>query len=370
MNKKKSAVEQTTFEQLNLSIINLLLEKRSNKTYKESLNEIFKAYKDGLLAIEETVFSDKLPENISKTKIIEIVKKKMQRLKTIYTKYSKGKFAEANKLMGNLIFNDEGRYKTLNSYNKANIDTNWYRARLLTTDDRDFSPRNMFHVPFESRHLIVNYRYSISGYPCLYIGKTPLTCWEEMHKPSLHDLCVCQLRLKENIKILDLTLPDTNDETALFSDISPISLYNLLLTWPIIIACSVRVRYPNAPFKPEYVIPQLIMQTIQKKSKEIYGIAYTSTRRDMHYSKNMDKHMNIAIPVRNVSDKGYCSDLKSKFQSTRGVPYMEMELKDTLARNYGCNSDYERTKFYHLEEFLETQNHYDLTYRDKKKPLV
>ncbi|MFW1494652.1 hypothetical protein ACEV9S_24505, partial [Vibrio parahaemolyticus] len=48
------------------------------------------------------------------------------------------------------------------------------------------------------------------------------------------------------------------------------------MTWPLIAACSIRVKNPSDNFKPEYIIPQLLLQWA-RDYKSIDGIRYTST---------------------------------------------------------------------------------------------
>ena len=74
---------------------------------------------------------------------------------------------------------------------------------------RKFFADEMFHIPFEKRTDIVNYRYSITGYPCLYIGNSILSCWEEMHTPALDDFVVSRVQVNSDkqVKTLDLRIP-------------------------------------------------------------------------------------------------------------------------------------------------------------------
>lgn len=127
-----------------------------------------------------------------------------------------------------------------------------------------------FHIPFEMRTNVMNYRYSISGHPCFYFGNTILTCWEEMHCPSLDDLVVSRIEVQANetLKVLDLRLPKEENK----GDDKKIANKRLLMTWPLIIACSIKTITPNAPFKFEYVHPQLLMLALKENNKEYWSI--------------------------------------------------------------------------------------------------
>lgn len=343
------------FDSLNKNIIEKLSYSRENEDFHTHLSSLFESYKTGLKMIDDSIFQSFLPNIFTKEDVIKGVKNKTSRLLAIYTYYSTGRISTAIRSMEKLILQKDHMYKMLELDNKKK----WYRARILDEAHRDYSPIDMFHVPFQLRHLVKNYRYSISGYPCLYIGKTVLTCWEEMHKPSLDDFSVNQFIIKEKIKVLDLTLPESSpDSLPLFEDKTEddkkLDLYCLLLTWPLIIACSIPVKFIDAPFKPEYVIPQLLMQSIQK-DESLYGIAYTSTRRDCHFTPYMVNHMNIALPTRKVQSKGHCEELKSTFYVTRGVPYMEAEIMNCFqSYEQNVSDKYKNTKFYQLEQYLST----------------
>ena len=343
------------FDDLNLYLVDKISTARpQDKDFHTYLSNLFNDFKNKLESIDRSIFINNLPNKYTKGDVINIVKNKSKRLLSIFTYYSQGRFATAIKAMENLIFDVNHPYRML----ELEENEEWFRARTLEKDNRQYSSDEMFHMPFEKRHLIKNYRYSISGYPCLYIGKTIMACWEEMKKPSLYDFCVAKLVTRDKIKVLDLTLPEKNNVIQpLFGGKSDEEkrndLYLLLATWPIIIACSIPTAFPNSPFKPEYVIPQLLMQVIQSKNKSIYGVAYTSTRRDITLDPELSTHLNIALPARNVKKMGHCPDLKSKFEITRGVPYMEAEIKNCFhkEKSYTLN-EYEKTKFYQLEHFL------------------
>lgn len=355
----KNKIKIRDFDDLNTILIYNLSVNRTEGDFYSHLNFLFKRYRQYLENIDDNLYEVFLPENKTKSDILQTVNSKIKKICEIYRTYSNGNILSAETKMRNLIYQKDHRYKMFLLDGKEN----WYRARRLSEKDRQFSEKEMFHVPFNKRHLVENYRYSLSGYPCLYLGKTILTCWEELQKPSLYDFCVSQFTLIENVKVLDLTLPD----------ISPIAeplfggktekekkeeRYLQLITWPLILACSVPALIPNAPFKPEYVIPQLLMRVIVKMgTSDLYGIAYTSARRDSHYAEAIVHHMNIALPVRKVKKEGYCEELCSKLSLTRGVPYMEAEIKNGFhSEDMTSTDDYRQTRFYQLEQFLKSES--------------
>ena len=75
-----------------------------------------------------------------------------------------------------------------------------------------------------------------------------------MGEPAMEHFAVSALKVADPICLLDLTLPMENDTR---------SEAEIVKNWPHIMACSVRVKHREDSFKPEYVIPQLVMSTIR-----------------------------------------------------------------------------------------------------------
>lgn len=135
---------------------------------------------------------------------------------------------------------------------KNKSDQFWFRMRKQEKYHPVFPAEQMFHIPFQLRTKVNTQRYSLPGYPCLYISRSVWDCWEEMHEPKLSDFCVSCLKVVNSFKILDLRIPSENEITI-------DNIEKILCTLPFVIACSVPVLFPDDNFKPEYIIPQLVM---------------------------------------------------------------------------------------------------------------
>lgn len=155
-----------------------------------------------------------------------------------------------------------------------------YRMRKGSLED-NYGKSDMFVVPFAKRRILSNYRFSVSGYPCLYTGLSLYGCWEELRRPSFDNIYATQLRCvgETSINLLDLRL------VRKLSNQTDISSYIQIL--PLIIACSIPVpkEYDSNkfPFKLEYAFPQFLMNAITQKTRyvgnaKISGIIYTSTQ--------------------------------------------------------------------------------------------
>ncbi|MFH4351795.1 hypothetical protein WAJ70_22165, partial [Acinetobacter baumannii] len=67
----------------------------------------------------------------------------------------------------------------------------------------------------------------------------------------------------------------------LFADMlnEPNEVISYLIIWPLMAACSVRVKNTTNTFKPEYIIPQLLLQFI-RYDEFFDGVSYFSTKVD------------------------------------------------------------------------------------------
>lgn len=307
----------------------------SKVPYQEYLREFFKFYRK---LVSDNVDADFISKYLPPTTNVDTLNKEIlnttNALLRAYNTYSEGKIGTAITIMRNRFLDTDGSKMSMRSL-ELDSTQNWYRARKLTKSNRQFQAKEMFHIPFEKRTEVVNYRYSISGYPCLYLGSTILGCWEEMGTPALDDLAISRLRVTEgsSIKVFDLRIPPEITSVPLLGE--PEESANrqqnldLLMTWPLIISCTIKTITPDASFKHEYVHPQLLMLALIENSS-YYGVAYTSTHMDKNMSPNEDDYCNIAIPVKKVKNKGICSTLSCLFNLTRGVPLMEMDIKNVF----------------------------------------
>lgn len=181
-----------TISELNNIIKTELQKNRSSvENYKFYLKQFFKLYRDSVKQISDKSFKEDLPE-ISREDLSKEIQNRTNALLRAYNSYMEGKLSTAITIMGNKFLDDHLQTYTLDS------DQKWFRARIKGEGKNGFEPRGMFHIPFQMRTNVVNYRYSISGYPCFYIGSSILSCWEEMHCPALDDLVVSRVEVKEN----------------------------------------------------------------------------------------------------------------------------------------------------------------------------
>ena len=183
-------------------------------------------------------------------------------------------------------------------------DLNLFRVTAVD-DNRPYPRERVFHTPYTMRSKVSTTRYSIAGYPSLYLGTSLELCCQEIHYNPHHGFALASVfeleRVPEyshtHISVIDLGIKpqdfigETGIETnsrrrrvnsELLGDRDIRSAY--LLWYPLIAACSyIRVNKED-PFAAEYIIPQLLMQWVRSEMSErtqedyaqLMGIRYFS----------------------------------------------------------------------------------------------
>lgn len=288
--------------------------------------------------------------------ILISVKKTIDKINGIALNSYKGIPSTAGKQLGNLLkdLQDNILYKEIVA------DTSFYRMRTIEDLRTNILYKEMFHIPMDMRRNVTTQRYSTPGYPCLYLGMSVYTCWEEMNRPKMSDSWASCLKTTTPITLFDLSIPT--------SEVFQNKITNYAKLFPLIISCMLPVENPKDIYKPEYIIPQLLTEWIIKN--KMTGIIYTSIHKDSGFDFPTDKYNNVAMPVQNpLKDKGYCETLSSYFKIT---PPMNYEIE--LLRNgevidmgaFGLDEEQQREENYrfsafgHLEAWLQKGNFMNL----------
>lgn len=181
-----------------------------------------------------------------------------------------------------------------------------YRVR----GERNLSAqKELFHTPFELRNCCGSYRYSILGYPSLYLaGSIEIALAESRIIDNQYSVML--FRSNEILQCIDLSLPSR--------ELSFWERYSLVLFYPLIFACGLKVKDESKPFKPEYVIPQLLFQVVSECS-DLMGVSYTSTRMENpDYRNGKQRNFVLKVPKADIA-KGQSLELAGKFKCTMPV---------------------------------------------------
>lgn len=354
-----------TLNRINQKIRDRLSSVREEENLVAYLKSLFQDYQDMLGKCKP------IESKSQWNKTVDFVHKECERILNCLRSYLNGKLHEALDIMAkilkygndknNLKNNQKKRFRIrvwdpeiMYHKNKAAEIVRLFRMRQWTPGHPLYSREEMFHVPFELRHRVGSYRYSVLGNPCLYASTSVLGAWCEMGEPALEHFAVSALKVADPICLLDLTLPMENDTR---------SEAEIVKNWPLIMACSVRVKHREDPFKPEYVIPQLVMSTIRAiENIKMDGCIYTSTMRNHAFNVEESRWWNIALPAKNSPAIGHCAKLAEQFTITNPTCYiyglinreLDKELEWSSLEDSSSNSPipYKKTLFGQMETNL------------------
>lgn len=245
----------------------------------------------------------KSTQEIIVTGLIEVIKE-----------YYNGNPSNAYEKLNNILRNRIKDLYAIIPQRDYSIGENFYRIRVKG-DNFPLSAADLFHIPFELRGKVSTQRFSIPGFPSLYLGRTLYVCWEELKRPQINHFQAVRLKNVKPLKILDLTPPAIHELNE-----RSLEVYQFFMLFPLIACCSVKVKNPEDTFKPEYIIPQLLLQWV-RNNDQIDGIKYKSTHLTSELYKQEGELSNVVIPVKNNQTKGHCKDSKSLFEMTEVVSW-------------------------------------------------
>ncbi|NLE14009.1 MAG: leucine-rich repeat domain-containing protein [Clostridiales bacterium] len=156
--------------------------------------------------------------------------------------------------------------------------------------------KRLFHVPFSMRSKMSTQRYSIPGFPSLYLGTSLELCCMEVGKDPQRDyVCVSRYelqtdeRVKYNVfgqnqrpifdndefKIYDISIKPDNAINKSGNKNKDVDIY--IKWYPLISACSYIRAMRDDHYSAEYIIPQLFIQWVRSENEDaVVGIKYFS----------------------------------------------------------------------------------------------
>lgn len=192
---------------------------------------------------------------------------------------------------------------------------------------------DLFHIPFDEAEKVKGYRYSVTGVPSLYLAgggsfwstirggyDTALSlAWFESNVPIEFYWSKIYIKGEKALKILDFTLspfssPDIGDWiiNSIYNDkLDSGFLIKSMVTYPLLLACSLIVKDRNKPFIPEYIIPQMLLSWV-RDNVACRGIAYKSNSSIEHVRSYYA--YNMVFPTISCPKKGHCEQLLSNFK--------------------------------------------------------
>lgn len=316
---------------------------RKKHDFLSYMKDVFKAYRDKIDHYDPIIKEQGIQLS---EKIIEILQA-----------YLKGYPNQAYEILSNTLTGDIQEWLKY-SYDFKTSEMDGVRLYRMRIDRENVSDRkDIFHVPYEKRHIITSQRYSIPGLPCLYLGGSLYTCWLEMERPRLEDVSVAAFHLAngQNIKFLNLHV---NPAWVLENNVNNVFMESYIKYWPLFAVCSTRDYIPTANFKPEYIIPQLLLQWVTQNS-DIDGIKFFSTYINK-ITQNPHWCCNYVFPATRSHTRGFCSKLRNKFILTE--PYYwqilsstNMDMGDRYDDNFMIELISGNSERYNFTKFGEVQ---------------
>ena len=216
----------------------------------------------------------------------------------------------------------------------------FFRVRGVAekTDNIQNNPDELFHIPLNKKALTNNERFSLAGFPSLYLSSMLPLAWQEAGYPQKYYYSQYQyIKMQNSNRIFD-------EELKFLALYSPIEIYNrvtvekyndfpLWLNWvycglimyPLILACAFVNHSGKASYKQEYVIPQMLMQWVQRNKECVQGISYFTCVDTKMLPSNYCAY-NIVIPTLEPYDKKmYSQRLRDEFTWTM-PQYYEVPL--------------------------------------------
>lgn len=217
-----------------------------------------------------------------KTKDIEVF---FDNMKKIYIYWIDAKVKDSLELFIKTMDN----YRLWDFYDNDIKKDIFFKGRI---DKSILTKWEMFHIPFNKRYLIKNQRYSLTGQPIIYLGKSILDIMKELDidDESSKYLKISSVKIKDDLKVYDLR----ND---IYKILNKMEFFNLFgekkrndykqeffkILLSSICSFERRKEHKDYTFCEEYVIPQILAQTL--KNKEYDGVIYYSTKKfdDIHF---------------------------------------------------------------------------------------
>lgn len=269
-------------------------------------------------------------------------------------------------------------YKGAANYSRKHCrDENYYKARVESSCFR-FNKKDMLHVPFDKRSKVKAQRFSIPGCPCMYLGKSSYICWKELDKPEASKFNVSAIKPSMCARVLNLAYVNKELFEALLSydsasvnkgdfDFSLLKvgetkeayienyIKNAVLVYPLIIATSFTVKEMDRDFKTEYLISQMIMNSLIKKGYD--GVAYISKKSKDNW-KYFPANLVIALIARKNNKEDVLSSKLSECNHCKPVNYSEYLMigNQDIYYPYSLNDSTKNCKYLFASHSMEYLN--------------
>lgn len=300
---------------------NIFRDKQFDLPMQRDENDFFNNVKDVLDKYQERLLNEKLEDTIlDKVKII------CADLIEIVELYYSGSSAKAYKKFERLMRIIE-RYlvtikKTPNNGNSEYLPT-LYRTRIVNESIK-YKKKDIFHVPFFSRTFVDNARYSLAGFPCLYLSTTLELCHFESNGQNNPLKIFSRFEAKYD-GITEIVILDMSKKPKDFliefkkGNLNMNKLEEYYYIFPILMTSSFIKPNQKQKFVPEYIIPQFLLQWFKNKyinQNKLCGIRYFSSKDKSNSNRGYNYVFPTIFPSKNNQ---FCDLLSKNFKLTEPI---------------------------------------------------
>lgn len=223
----------------------------------------------------------------------------------------------------------------------------------------------LFHIPLTKKAYTNSERFSLAGFPSLYLSTALPLAWQECGYPQKYyyseykyeKMWDKERNYEEELKFLALYSPREICWWGIGSERSNLWLnvvIRCLVLYPLVLGCSFVNHGGKVSYKQEYIVPQMLMQWVQRNNLIVQGISYF-TCLDIEMMPKEYCAYNLAIPIMGPYDeKQYSKKLREEF--TWSMPkYYEIPLL-----NVNKNKKDRKILYYYIEEIHEMYRKYSV----------
>lgn len=278
-----------------------------DELFHKRLNDEYRSYLHDLKELDKQEFHSYL--NHSLEELISTEKYIIVSIEDIIYNVRNGNIPTAYTKIRNLL-NKRIKDKILIEYHRVYESKEKTFYRIIGMQDSEINRTHAYHRNFKDIADIPNYRFSMNGFPCLYLGGSKEVCYRECKNDGEQLLNVYNIAEDKIITFLSIAPPLTEDNKE--------ELYKFFLVYPLCLASLAHYGELDNKvtkkkyFHEEYIVPQLLLLYVRKNQTEIDGIRYLST----NYRKgdSMQSMLNYVLPVTKIKDEGFDMDLMDKFE--------------------------------------------------------
>lgn len=380
--KKLAQIQEEKFEDI--------LEK-----YKDIFTKEFSiSIKKNICKKHERIFRSYDILKVIKTISVEEINGFFQEIIEIYKKWISGEAFTAIQRLDNLLKKEKLILLSEEEFEKNKFYINnkvFFRGRKA--EKRIFNCYDMFHIPYDKRYLVGNQRFSLSGYPLLYLNASidGVVAELDISEETFDDYVFSAFHFNKPANVYTLENPfkafflkeynKRDNELCLEEDITKDKIKNKMFKFILASICCFEKRIQHKKqeqlgknvFYEEYVIPQALTQVLKLHNydgvyypstrvnvlekglfrDETFNLAYFPKYQKRHYDDELYKTLDITVPI--------------SYENIKDILKEEIDFRELFFNIRASElSDEEQFKFYQLLEIYVKKLRKESENKEKK----